>query len=133
MILQALLAPLLLLPYAAADGIHRLKLKKLPSTSSNPALESAYLAEKYGGRATSQYQTPLMGSGGSGRKVRIGRPGQDNDDLFWTQDMLTKGGHGVPLSSMYRFDSCGFWLTIVRFHECPILHGDSNWHTPPDV
>jgi saccharopepsin len=40
-----------------------------------------------------------MGSGGSGRKVRIGRPGQDDDELFWTQDLLNKGGHGVPLSN----------------------------------
>jgi saccharopepsin len=91
------LAPLLLLPFAAAaDGVHRLKLKKLPPTSSNPDLESAYLAEKYG---VAQSQTPLMGSGGSGRKVRLGRPGQDEDELFWTQELLTKGGHGVPLSS----------------------------------
>jgi len=76
--------------------VHKLKLKKLPPTTSNPALESAYLSEKYGG---SQFQTPLMGSGGSGRKVRIGRPGQDDDELFWTQDLLNKGGHGVPLSN----------------------------------
>lgn len=90
------LAPILLLPFVAAEGVHKLKLKKLPPTSSNPALESAYLSEKYGG---SQFQTPLMGSGGSGRKVRIARPGQDDDELFWTQDLLSKGGHGVPLSS----------------------------------
>jgi saccharopepsin len=92
----ATLAPLLLLPFVAADGVHRMKLKKLPLTASNPSLEAAYLAEKYG--AIGQSQTPLMGSGGSGRNVRLGRPGQKDDGLFWTQDEV-KDGHGVPLSS----------------------------------
>lgn len=96
MILSTLAPLLLLLPCVAADGVHRLKLKKLPPTSSDPALESAYLAEKYG---SAQSQTRLMGSGGSGRKVRLGRPGQGDDELFWTQESLSKGGHGVPLSS----------------------------------
>jgi len=90
------LAPLLLLPFVAADGVHRMKLKKLPLTASNPSLEAAYLAEKYG--AIGQSQTPLMGSGGSGRNVRLGRPGQKDDGLFWTQDEV-KDGHGVPLSN----------------------------------
>lgn len=92
------LAPLLLsaLPLAAAGGVHKMKLKKLPpSTASNPALESAYLAEKYGG-----LQAPMMGSGGAGRKMRFARPDRKDDDLYWTQEALTKGGHGVPLSSM---------------------------------
>jgi saccharopepsin len=40
-----------------------------------------------------------MGSGGSGRKVRLGRPGQGDDELFWTQESLSKGGHGVPLNN----------------------------------
>ena len=88
------LAPLLLLPFAAADGVHRMKLKKLPLVSANPSLEAAYLAEKYG--AVGQQQTPLIGSGGSGRK--LGRPCKQDDGLFWTQEVL-KGGHGVPLSS----------------------------------
>jgi len=90
------LASLLLLPFVAADGVHRMKLKKIPLTASNPSLEAAYLAEKYG--AFGQAQTPLMGSGGSGRNVRLGRPGQKDDGLFWIQEEL-KDGHGVPLSN----------------------------------
>ncbi|KAI0960242.1 aspartic proteinase precursor [Taiwanofungus camphoratus] len=91
-------APLLLLPFVVAvDGVHRLKLKKLPPTISNPALESAYLAEKYGG----QSQLPLMGAGGLGRSVRLGQPHhQDSEDLYWTQEeILSKGGHSVPLTN----------------------------------
>ena len=92
------LAPLLLIPFVAADGVHRLKLKKVPPASSNPALESAYLAQKYG----AQVQTPMMGSGGVGRNIRVGRPThQDGEDLFWTQEdgITLEGGHNVPLSS----------------------------------
>ncbi|PIL37151.1 transporter [Ganoderma sinense ZZ0214-1] len=90
------LAPLALLPFAAANGVHKLKLKKLPPASSNPAMESAYLAEKYGGRS----QVPLMGSG-IGRDVRISRPSvHDGEELFWTQDEFNvEGGHNVPLSN----------------------------------
>ncbi|KAI0723305.1 endopeptidase [Earliella scabrosa] len=89
------LAPLVLLPFVAADGVHRLKLKKLPPASSNPALESAYLAEKYGGA-----QVPLMGAG-IGRDVRLSRPSvKDGEQLFWTQDeFAAEGGHTVPLSN----------------------------------
>lgn len=91
------LAPFLLLSFVAADGVHRMKLKKIPLTNSNPSLEVAYLAEKYG--AYGRSQTPLMGLGGSGRNVRLGRPsGQEDDGLFWTQEQL-KDGHHVPLSS----------------------------------
>lgn len=92
------LAPLLLLPLVSAD-VHKLKLKKLPRTTSNHALESAYLAEKYGGSIA---QNPLMGSGGAGRNVRLARPGQSGDDeLFWTQEMAnSNSGHNIPLSSM---------------------------------
>jgi saccharopepsin len=90
------LAPLLLLPFVAGDGVHRMKLKKVPLTASNPSLEAAYLAEKYSGLGRSQ--TPLMGSGGSGRNVRLGRPSQKNDGLFWTQEQVM-GGHSAPLSS----------------------------------
>ncbi|KAL6299679.1 endopeptidase [Sparassis latifolia] len=89
---------LLLLPFvAAADGVHRLKLQKLPPAASNPALESAYLAEKYGGYS----QVPLMGAGGVGRNVRLSRPALlDGENLYWTQEeLLGKGGHGVPLSN----------------------------------
>lgn len=94
------LAPLLLLPLVSAE-VHKLKLQKLPRTASNHALESAYLADKYGANAVAQ--TPLMGSGGSGRNVRLSRPGQHGDDeLFWTQEMAnTNGGHNIPLSSMF--------------------------------
>ncbi|OCH94105.1 endopeptidase [Obba rivulosa] len=89
--------PLLLLPLVAADGVHKLKLHKVPPAVSNPALESAYLAEKYGGQA----QLPLMGAGGYGRNVRLGRPTvEDGEELFWTQeDLVTEGGHTVPLSN----------------------------------
>jgi saccharopepsin len=84
-----------LLPLVSAGRIHKLKLQKLPPTASNPILESAYLAEKYG--APPQLQLPLMGAGGVGR--RVGRPSmRDGEQLYWTQEAL-KGGHGVPLSS----------------------------------
>lgn len=99
MIFSTSLVPLLLLPFVAADGIHRMKLKKIPRTSRDPAFESAYLAEKYGAQQSVQPQTPFVGSGGSGRNVRVGRPGKDDDDLFWTQEIAKQGGHGVPLSS----------------------------------
>ena len=95
------LAPLVLLPFAAAEGVHKLKLKKLPQElPHNPSLEAAYLAEKYGGG-----QTPLFGAGGVGRSVRLTRP--EDDNLYWTQDSL-KGGHNVPLSS-------GCYRIIGRF------------------
>lgn len=104
MLLKA--APLILLPLAAAaGGVHKLKLSKLPQTLANPELESAYLVEKYGG----EVQTPLMGAGGAGRNVRLARPShQDGEPLFWTQeDALANGGHSVPLSSMSsRLASC---------------------------
>ncbi|KAI0375639.1 endopeptidase [Pilatotrama ljubarskyi] len=89
------LAPVALLPFVAADGIHKLRLKKVPPAASNPALESAYLAEKYGGRS----QVPL--GAGIGRNVRLSRPTvQDGEELFWTQDeFTTEGGHNVPLSN----------------------------------
>ncbi|KAF9821163.1 hypothetical protein IEO21_00771 [Rhodonia placenta] len=96
MLLKA--APLILLPLAAAaGGVHKLKLSKLPQTLANPELESAYLVEKYGG----EVQTPLMGAGGAGRNVRLARPShQDGEPLFWTQeDALANGGHSVPLSN----------------------------------
>ena len=93
------LAPLLIIPFVAAEGVHKLKLKKLQPTVQNPALETAYLAEKYGGRS----QVPLMGSG-IGRNVRLSRPSvQDGEELFWTQDEFNlEGGHNVPLSSKSR-------------------------------
>ena len=86
------LAPLILLPFVAADGLHKLKLQKIPQESRNHALETAYLAEKYGA-----VQTPLFGAGGAGRNVRLSRP-TEGDNLYWTQDVL-QGGHNVPLTS----------------------------------
>jgi len=85
-----------LLPLVSAGRIHKLKLQKIPPTSSNPALESAYLAEKY---APQVQQTPFMGAGGSGRRLGL-PPTKDGEPLFWTQESV-KGGHGVPLTSMY--------------------------------
>ena len=95
------LAPLLIIPFVAAEGVHKLKLKKLQPTAQNPALETAYLAEKYGGA-----QVPLMGAG-IGRDVRLSRPSvKDGEQLFWTQDeFAAEGGHTVPLSSKPLFRS----------------------------
>jgi saccharopepsin len=91
MIFTSLIA---LLPLVSAGRVHKLKLQKLPPVASDPILESAYLAEKYG---APQLQLPLMGAGGVGR--RVGRPTmRDGEQLYWTQEAL-KGGHGVPLSS----------------------------------
>ncbi|KAG6837444.1 hypothetical protein H0H93_009538 [Arthromyces matolae] len=79
---------LALLPFVSA-GVHKLKLKKLAPAPSNPALETAYLADKYG----DSLQSPLLGVGGAGR--RLNRPSsKDGEQLLWTQ-----GGHNVPLSN----------------------------------
>lgn len=90
-----------LLPLAAqAAGVHKLKLHKLPkSEDSNPLLESAYLAEKYGG----ENQQALFGAGGAGRRFRPANP--NNEQLFYTQEQL-KGGHNVPLSSTRSLVCC---------------------------
>jgi saccharopepsin len=90
-------APLvLLLPFVAAQGVRKLKLQKLPAALGNQELETAYLAEKYGGVV----QAPLLGAGGSGRQVRLGNPAGVEDELFWTQEENEFGsGHNVPLSS----------------------------------
>ncbi|KAG8832912.1 Vacuolar protease A [Serendipita sp. 399] len=84
---------LLLLPFAhAEDGIFRMKLNKIPQTAPGSAEEAALLAQKYGG------QVRLAGAGGFGRK--LARPPSSSDDnLFWTQELVASGGHGVPLSS----------------------------------
>jgi len=87
-------APFLLIPYVAAAGVHKLKLKKIDTTLVNPSLEGAYLAEKYGAQAPAQL--PLMGSGGQGRRVDS-RP--HRDDLYWTQEDILNGGHNVPLTN----------------------------------
>ena len=96
MLLSAV-APFLLIPYVAAAGVHKLKLKKLDTALDNPSLESAYLAEKYGAQAPAQL--PLFGSGGQGRRVDS-RP--HHDDLYRTQEDI-KGGHHVPLTSSLFF------------------------------
>ncbi len=87
-------APFLLIPYVAAAGVHKLKLKKIDTALVNPSLEGAYLAEKYGAQAPAQM--PLVGSGGQGRRLDA-RP--HRDDLYWTQEDLLNGGHNVPLTS----------------------------------
>src|SRR5712672_3127680 len=86
------IAPLLLLPYATAAGVHKLKLKKLDNCPISPSLESLYLAEKYGYRPSTQM--PLFGNGGQGRRLESSPV---SDDLYWTQEI--NGGHNVPLSS----------------------------------
>ncbi|KAG5732375.1 Vacuolar protease A [Termitomyces sp. T112] len=80
---------LALLPLASAAGVHKLKLKKLQPSNNNPALEGAYLADKYG----ASVQSPLMGAGGAGRRLNR-HTSQDGEQLLWTQD-----GHNVPLSN----------------------------------
>ncbi|KXN89622.1 Vacuolar aspartic protease [Leucoagaricus sp. SymC.cos] len=92
-------APLVIavLPFFTAEAkVHKFKLHKLAPAANNPELESAWLAEKYG--APSQAQLPLMGAGGSGR--RISRPAlKDDEPLFWTQEEHINGGHSAPLSN----------------------------------
>jgi len=88
------LFPLLLalLPFVTANRVHKLQLHKIPPVAANAELESAYLAEKYGSR-----QLPLLGSGGSGRRMQ--RPTMRNgEQLLWTQEHIN-GGHPVPLTS----------------------------------
>jgi saccharopepsin len=87
---------LTLVPFVSAAGVRRLKLQKIPSAASSPELEAAYLAEKYSTLPVTQ--SPLMGAGGSGRRVR--RPSmKDGEQLFWSQEEELKGGHGVPLTN----------------------------------
>lgn len=112
----------------SAAGVHRLKLQKIQLQNHNPLLETAYLAEKYGG----QQQTPLMGAGGAGRQLKASRPSknEDGDDLLWTQEMIFGGGHNVPLSSKCK--SMNLLPSIcerlsVRFHECSVLHDNYSW------
>jgi hypothetical protein len=91
--LSSVVLSLLILPFVnAGDGIHRMKLKKIAQTAPGSTQEAALLAQKYGG------QVPLAGAGGFGRKF-ASPPTSKDDDLFWTQDIVPNGGHGVPLSS----------------------------------
>ena len=95
----AFVSLLALAPYVAAAGVHKLPLKKLAPAASNTALETAYLAEKYG--AQSSFQMPMAGAGGSGRRLRYSE--DEQDDLFWTQqdEVNAQKGHGVPLTSRF--------------------------------
>jgi saccharopepsin len=120
--LLPVVAPFLLIPYVAAAGVHKLKLKKVDNAPINPFLESAYLAEKYGVPASAQL--PLLGSGGQGRRLDS-RP-QDKD-LYWTQEDYPHGGHGVPLtSSLFHssspIPSSNDTCTWFRLYECAVLY-----------
>ncbi len=105
-----------------------MKLKKLPLTETSllpdgshlrpsPEQEAEFLRYKHLGLAHEDSETfgqkPLMGFGGSGRKLQHHKDGkhshgfEDEDkDLFWAQmsgkggneKRMLKGGHGVPLS-----------------------------------
>ena len=57
-------APLvLLLPFVAAQGVRKLKLQKLPAALGNQELETAYLAEKYGGVVEASTETDVWAFG----------------------------------------------------------------------
>jgi saccharopepsin len=92
------LVPLLAaaLPFvSASNGVHRMKLKKLPAVAQDPSLESQFLANKYGAATP---QMPFAGLGGAGRRVAP----KPEDGLFWTQNtgsVVANGGHGVPLTN----------------------------------
>jgi saccharopepsin len=96
MLFTAIVPLLAALPFAsAANGVHRMKLKKLPAVAQDPALEAQFLANKYGSASP---QLPLAGLGGAGRRV-VPKP---DDGLLWTQNpgsVVANGGHGVPLSN----------------------------------
>ena len=79
--------PFLLLPLVAAE-VHKLKLHKIPFEPRDPALEAAYLAEKYAGS-----QMPLIGAGGVGRKLRT------TECVGGGSQREVQGGHPVPLTS----------------------------------
>jgi saccharopepsin len=122
------LFPLLLalLPFVSANRIHKLQLHKIPSVAANAELESAYLAEKYG--APQSGQLPLLGSGGSGRRMQ--RPTMRNgEQLLWTQEHIN-GGHPVPLTSNpFCFSSFHLPYKPPRFYECAVLHRDHSRYT----
>jgi hypothetical protein len=122
-------APFLLLPYVAAAGVHKLKLKKFNTApvDINPALESAYLAGKYGTQTPGQM--PLLGSGGQGRRLDS-RP--DREDLYWTQE-VSNGGHNVPLTSSFSFFLVNhIFNRLGRLYECAVLYRDLSWNSPSE-
>ncbi len=111
-LLSVAAATLLSLPFASAE-VHRIKLNKVPPVLGNPELETLHLAEKYG---AAQPQSPLVGAGGSGRRLRKG-----GNDLFWTQEE-PNGGHNVPLSSTFPPVSPRRpILNVVRLFECAVF------------
>jgi saccharopepsin len=102
-------------------------LKKLPisQTSLNPdgsdfrpspEMEAEFLKHKHLGFQTPEWldsigQKPLMGFGGEGRKMpSLSEVDEEAREKFWAmmmgenhnQKRMTKGGHGVPLSSKSR-------------------------------
>ncbi|WWC87691.1 uncharacterized protein L201_002583 [Kwoniella dendrophila CBS 6074] len=106
-------------------GVHRMKLEKVTPTSllsdsasnirPSPEQEAEWLRHKHLGLSHEELlngngQKPLMGSGGSGRKVKgdchYHDMNDEDKDKFWAQMIkrdgnekrALKGGHGVPLS-----------------------------------
>ncbi|WWD16697.1 hypothetical protein CI109_101127 [Kwoniella shandongensis] len=106
-------------------GIHKMKLEKVALTPSSlspdasnlrpsPQQEAEWLRHKHLGLAHEESvngQKPMMGMGGSGRKIKGEHHGQpditDEDrEKYWAQMIhhddnekrTLKGGHGVPLS-----------------------------------
>lgn len=103
-------------------GVHKMKLKKLPLTETSllpdashlrptPEQEAEFLRHKHLGLAHEQSeifgQKPLMGLGGSGRKLHNYESLSDEEKhRYWAQMVgeggnekrMLKGGHGVPLS-----------------------------------
>ena len=123
MILSAALPLLFFSPFAAADGVHRMKLKKLPTLPhEDNSLAISQLARKYGA------QVPLAGAGGLGRKFasdnlvnKDRKPG--SEDLYWTQSKQEiNGGHSLPLNSMSSLCYPCLCLTVsFRLHERSVL------------
>ncbi|KAG1772897.1 Asp-domain-containing protein [Suillus placidus] len=91
MLLSAFATILVLLPFASAS-VHTLKLKKLPPSSLDHVLETAFLTEKYDTQTPYQQQ-PLMGVGGAGRNIR---PTLVENSNVWNQEFINDGHH-VPL------------------------------------
>jgi saccharopepsin len=121
--LLSVLAPFLIVPFVVANGVHRLKLKKLPPAENHRALETAYLAHKYGAQSLSQ--VTLMGAGGVGRRVRC--PSNADQDLYRTQ-VEVEGGHHVPLTSSLLFIIEPYLVAHTnipyRLHERSVLCGN---------